>query len=107
MRVFKLMLIAGLILFLLLFNYHVLYTKGSANQTGLDVKSESVFFLVLAIVVFVLSKFRKSPTSKLTWIIVSLLLFTSANFFLFDYFNLLVEYNTWFGRGMPAKPFWF
>jgi hypothetical protein len=110
MKKFKGIIITAQIVFLLLFNYHVLHTKHGDNQTGVDMKFWGAMFLIIAAVIFLGSKFQvglKGKTDKSTLIITSIFILVSANFFLFDYFNIMVEYETWFGRGMPPKPFWF
>ncbi len=71
----------------------------------MNVKLDSAIFLILAAFIFVINKFQPGRIDKLNLVIILHLPLISANHFAFDYFNIMVEYNTWFGRGMPAKPF--
>ena len=110
MKAIKIIFIAGQIFFLFYLNYYVLHLKFRSPQTGLDVLFCGVMFLLFGICVLVVPKLWPSvigKRDKLILVIFALSTLISLNFFLFDYFNILVEYDRWLKKGMPEKPFWF
>ena len=110
MKKIKILVIAGQILLLLFINYYAFHVKRGANQTSLDVLLCGRVFSILALIVLIASRLKLKfihKSDKLVLIIFSLFILISLNFFLFDYFNIMVEYDRWLGKGMPGKPFWF
>jgi hypothetical protein len=92
---------------LILINYYALHVKNGDNQTSLDVMFCGTFFTSLSLLLLVVSKLIWTEIDKLSWIFISLLCIIGINFFLFDFFNIMVEYDRWLDKGMPGKPFWF
>jgi hypothetical protein len=110
MKIIKIIFIVGQLLLLFFINYYAFHLKYSSNQTGLDVLFCGTIFLIFALVVLLATRLRLKlidKSDKLILIIFTLFILISLNFFLFDYFNIMVEYDRWLGKGMPAKPFWF
>jgi hypothetical protein len=105
-KVLKIIVIVAQLLLLLYINYYAFHSKYSANQTGLDVLFCGVIFLICALIVFIAIKLI-DKSDKLIRIIFFLFCLIGLNFFLFDYFNIMVEYDRWLKKGMPPKPFWF
>jgi hypothetical protein len=106
MKIIKLIVILGQLLFLFFINYYAFHLKNGDNQTSLDVLFCGTLFLILALSTLFAFKLI-SKSDKLTLIIFSLFILISLNFFLFDYFNIMVEYDRWIKKGIPEKPFWF
>jgi hypothetical protein len=110
MKIFKIIFIVGQLLLLFFINYYAFHLKYSANQTRLDVLFCGTIFFMLAFVVLITTRLRLKlidKSDKLILIIFSLFILISLNFFLFDYFNIMIEYDRWLVKGMPKKPFWF
>ncbi len=110
MKSIKIIFIVGQVFFLVLLNFHALHSKYSANQTGLDVLFFGMAFLAFGLSILIITKFIPKligTTDKLILIIFALSIITSLNFYLYDYFNIMVEYERWLNKGMPLKPFWF
>ena len=110
MKIIKIIFIVGQLLLLFFMNYYAFYLKNSANQTSLDILFCGKIFLFLALVVLITTRLKLKlidKSDKLILIIFSLFFLISLNFFLFDYFNIMVEYDRWIGKGMPEKPFSF
>ena len=110
MKIIKILVIVGQLLLLFIINYYAFHLKHSANQTSLDVLLFGTIFLVLALVVLLATGLNLKLiklSDKLILLIFSLFILISINFFIFDYFNIMVEYDRWIKKGMPEKPFWF
>jgi hypothetical protein len=109
-KIFKLPFILGQVLLLFLLNNYTFHVKGGDNQTSLPVLLCGILFACIAISVLLITQFVLKSTgssNKLNLIILILFILLSLNFFLLDYFNVMVEYDRWIEKGMPAKPFWF
>ena len=109
-KIFKLLFILGQLLMLFFINNYAFHVKGGDNQTSLPVLLCGILFACFAISVRLITKFFLKSTgssNKLNLIIFILFILLSLNFFLLDYFNVMVEYDRWIEKGMPAKPFWF
>ena len=110
MKIIKILVIVGQLLLLFSINYYAFHLKHSANQTSIDVLFCGTIFLIFALVVLLATRLKLKllkKTDKLILLIFSLFILISLNFFLFDYFNIMVEYDRWLKKGMPEKPFWF
>jgi hypothetical protein len=110
MKIIKILVIVGQLLLLFSINYYAFHLKNSANQTSIDVLFCGTIFLIFALVVLLATRLKLKllkKTDKLILLIFSLFILISLNFFLFDYFNIMVEYDRWLKKGMPEKPFWF
>ena len=108
--IIKLLFILGQLLMLFFINNYAFHVKGGDNQTSLNVLFCGVMFAILAIIERMITQFifkSKGLSNKLNLIIFILFILLSLNFFLLDYFNVMVEYDRWIGKGMPEKPFWF
>jgi hypothetical protein len=110
MKGIKITVIIGEVLFLFCLNYYVLHLKDSSPQTSLNVLFGGAVFLFFGLCVFVIMIVNRGSINKrdnLILVIVVLSILISFNFFLFDYFNFMVQYDRWIQKGLPAKPFWF
>jgi len=110
MKTLKLIFILGELLFLFFINYYALHIKVSANQSGLDVLFWGGLFFSLGLIYILLTKLKPKlvdKSDKMLLIISLLFILIGVNFFLFDYFNIMVEYDRWVSKRMPVKPFWF
>ena len=110
MRIVKVSFIICQLLFFIVFNIHSLHIKGSSNQTGLDVIFWGIVFLLFGFILLLISKFKSGIIGKLDRlnVLISLIsILTGLNFILFDYFNIMIEYERWLAKGMPVKAFWF
>ncbi len=108
MKIFKIIIILGQILFLFLYNFYC-YTNRT-NHTAVDFMLWAIISLLLGVLILLVSKFKPTIiriTDKLIIFILVLSILTSINIFLFDHFNVMVEYSKWTEeRNMPSKPFW-
>ncbi|MBP6431496.1 MAG: hypothetical protein KA319_07005 [Ferruginibacter sp.] len=110
MKSIKIIFIVGQVFFLLLFNFHALHSKGGANQTSINMLFYGLTFLIFGLAILLITKFKPKLIGKmdnLVLVIFALSIITSLNFYLFDYFNIMVEYERWLKKGMPQKPFCF
>ena len=110
MKSIKIVFIVGQIFFLFLFNFNTLHLTNSANQTSFDILFFGKAFLAFGLSILIITKFIPKligKLDKLILIIFALSIITSLNFYLYDYFNIMVEYERWVKKGMPQKPIWF
>ena len=110
MNIIKILVIVGQLVLLFVINYYAIHLKHSANQTSLDVLFCGTIFLIFAFIVLIATRLKMKLiklSDKLILLIFSLFILISINFFIFDYFNIMVEYDRWLKKGMPEKPFWF
>jgi hypothetical protein len=108
--IIKQLFILGQVLLLFFINNYAFHVKGGDNQTSLPVLLCGILFACIAISVRLITQFVFKSTgssNKLNLIIFILFILLSLNFFLLDYFNVMVEYDRWIEKGMPVKPFWF
>jgi len=84
-----------------LISYRVLF---ESNHIGHNLKLYLPYIFLLCIVGFINLIFTDSTSRKIGVFVLTLSLIAFSSVFLLDKFNILVEYNEWIQRGMPAKP---
>jgi hypothetical protein len=107
MKFIKILILLGQLIFLGLYNYYCYRNPG--NRTAEDFVLWGILSLIFGTSILLTSKLRPNligKTDKLIIVIFIISIFTSINIFVFDYFNVMVEYEEWFHRNGPEKPFW-
>ncbi len=107
MKLLKIIVITLLLLILIVYNYYSLvYNK--TNHTGFNTKYIFLFFITCGVGLVVLSRLMPMVIPRhdvCISTIMLLLMLIGINMYLFDYFNIMVNYDAWVKRGMPEKPF--
>lgn len=92
--------------FLVFFNVYCF--TNSTNHTGFDMRFWMIVFSIFSVSLLLTMKLRQSSIRHNDPLIVAMsvvALLTAVNMAAFDYFNIMLEYDTWCQKRMPPKPF--
>ena len=94
---------------ILLFGYNLLCI-GGPNHTSINVIFWAYLSFLLGTLFFILNKYLPDyfgNMDKISKAIIILSIIIGLNILLFDYFNIMLNYDDWLERGLPISPFSF
>ncbi len=90
-------------LFILYVSYAVLFS-GSCNHSSMPLAKYFLLVIFLFFIIAIYFLFSKSKTNrKLNIFFIVFLLLSLAVLIMFNLFNVMISYETWIERAMPAK----
>ncbi len=97
----KIIVIVFQIAILLFYNYFC--WMNGANYTGGNVKQLALISFGFGALIYVFAKMNNKSDKFILTILILAILF-GMNILLLDHYNIMMNYEDWLEKGMPAKP---
>jgi hypothetical protein len=107
MKIIK--IIALVFLLLLLTLYNLIGLIGRVNHTGTDVKFWAFLSVIFGLILFFITNYFPGLIGRMDRLykfIIIIAMLSGINILIYDYLNIMVEYEEWLHRGLPKKPFY-